>query len=595
MKGLFKKGGMKIRSQMYLTYAVALLIPLSILGYVLLSSGSRMLTDHRLELLEADNRRVKTLLSEVTTQAYTIAEDICFDNGLKQLLTRDYSAYSDFIAAANDYSKIDELIYSSQEIESIAIYTDNPAVKSYKQYSPVTEEIAASAWYTQALESSGAFWISIEEHSYSNDSSNLCLVRRIVLSESDYQAVVRIRISDSYIRSRIDSSSVVDAISVDDRGIVYSSKRGWYGAEQPVRIDYDEAYYRYSGQAEVEGTRYLATVSTLSLYKTNCKMYICTLDGSSFSSIRSIVNSWVVLLVAAILVPGIILVLFADYFARRVKLLRKEMHKARYQDYDMLAAFSGNDELTEAYEDLKVMVQDIKAKDARMYESELKEKELQSRQQAMEYKMLASQINPHYLYNTLETIRMKALAGGNREVADCVKILGKTLHYVQENTGTALTTLSRELEHVENYLAIQRLRFGDRINHTLAIQQGLDAGSYAMLPLLLQPVVENAVVHGLEARDGIGIISIGICRDEKFLRVTVRDNGQGMPREDLENVRSMLEREDADPRSGIALYNIHRRIRLLCGAEYGLELDSESGGGTAVTLYLPADSTKLTL
>ena len=299
------------------------------------------------------------------------------------------------------------------------------------------------------------------------------------------------------------------------------------------------------------------------------------------------------LLALAILLPGGILFFFAGNFARRVMLLREEMHKARHQEPDMLASFSGNDELTEAFEDLKVMVQDIKEKDAKMYEAELHAKELRSNQQAMEYKMLASQINPHYLYNTLETIRMKALTTGSREVADSVKILGKTLRYVQENTGTAYTSLRRELEHVENYLAIQKLRFGERINHTVSIQPGLDTEGYAMLPLLLQPVVENAVVHGLEARDGIGIISIDIARTGSWLRITVRDNGSGITPEELHTVRDMLEQDTVDPRSGIALYNIHRRIRLSCGPEFGLELESEPGCGTAVTLYLPADSTNI--
>lgn len=587
--------GLKIRGQMNAIYAIVLLIPLVILGVLLMSAGVRILKEHSIEVLEADNRRVKTLLSEVTTQAYSISEDVLFDDALERVLRRDYGSYSDFIAAVNGSGKLDDQIYSNQEISGIYLYTDNPTVCDYKQFRRVTEEVAASPWYSQALGSSSAFWTSIEEDTYTSDRSNLCLVRRMALSESEYHAVMVIRLSDSYIRSRIDSSSVVDAIDLDGDGIVYSSRNGWYHGALPVAVDLSESYFRFSGEVEVEGTDYFAAVSTLHLHKTNCKLYICTLDSSGFASIRSIMGSWILLLVLAILISGLILALFADYFARRVMLLRKEMHKARHQEPDMLASFSGNDELTEAFEDLKVMVQDIKEKDARMYESELNAKELRNTQQAMEYKMLASQINPHYLYNTLETIRMKALTSGSREVADAVKILAKTLRYVQENTGIAFTSLRKELEHVENYLAIQRLRFGQRINHTVTIQPGLDTEGYAMLPLLLQPVVENAVVHGLEARDGVGIISIEITRDDACLCVTVRDNGSGMTAGELENVRAMLEREEADPRGGIALYNIHRRIRLCHGPDFGLRIGSQPGCGTTVTLYLPADYTNISV
>lgn len=107
------------------------------------------------------------------------------------------------------------------------------------------------------LQNSGALWFSMAEEAYGNDLSNLCLARRLVLPESDYQAVLVIRINDSYIRSRIDSASLVDAISVDGGGIVYSSRRAWYGEPQPVQIDRSQSYYRYSGKTEVEGTRYL--------------------------------------------------------------------------------------------------------------------------------------------------------------------------------------------------------------------------------------------------------------------------------------------------------------------------------------------------
>lgn len=339
----FRLGSTKIRRQMHSIYAVALLIPLSVMGFFLLYSANDMLNDHCIELLEADNRRVKTLFSEVTTQAYTVSDDIFYDTELKRLLTENYSGNTAFISAANRYGKLDTLTYNAPEIEGVYIYTDNPTVYNYKQFRKVTEEIGEAEWYTRALENANAFWISIEEESYSNESSNLCLVRRLALTGSGYNAVVVTKISDSYIRSRVDSGSVVDAVSVDDQGIVYSSRRGWYGQPQVVDIDYRQDYYRFSGQVEVENERYFAAVTTIYLYKTNSRLYICTMDGSGFAAIANIMDSWRLLLLVAILVPGVILALFADYFARRVKLLREEMHKARYQDYNIISDFTGSD------------------------------------------------------------------------------------------------------------------------------------------------------------------------------------------------------------------------------------------------------------
>ena len=583
-------GKTKIKYQMYTVYALGLLLPLLVVGSILIISANQMLNEHYTQLLEADNRRVKTLLSEITTQAYSISEEVYFDNDLKQVLSETYESTSEFVSAVNQYGALDELVYNAREIEGLYVYTDNPAAKDYKQYRVVTEEIENADWYQNALGTTNAFWVSITEESYSNDASNLCLARKIGLSNSKYHAVVLVKVSDTYLRSRLDTSSIIDAISVGDQGIVYSSKKTWYGHEQPVDIDFDETYFRFSGKVKADGVTYFATVSTIRLHNTSTKMYICTLDSSGIQAISRIMNTWILLLLFAILVPGIILFVFAGHFANRVNLLREEMHKARLQDYNIISEFSGNDELKEAFEDLKFMVQDIKAKDAKMYEAELNEKELRNKQQLMEYKMLAHQINPHYLYNTLETIRMKALTSGNRDVADSIKVLGKTLHYVLENTGTSFTTLEKELDHVKNYLKIQKMRFGERINDTIEIEPELDPKAYTILPLLLQPVVENAVVHGLEALSGVGQIRIDIVRVKRQLHIIITDSGKGMSEEEVAGLQTMLATPDLQPQSGIALYNISQRIRLRYGEGYGIQLYSKLGLGTQVVLVLPADS-----
>lgn len=580
-------GKTKIKRQMYQMYFFALLIPISVLGILLIVNTRKILTNHYMELLDADNLRVKALLSEITTQAYNLSEDICFDSRLKKMLTEDYEDGIAFGAAVNADSKLDTIVYSYQEIEGITIYTDNPTINNYKQFHVVTEEVAEQEWYQRAVNHASAFWISMERGSSYGSKCNLCLVRRMTLPDSKYDAVVVLKISDQYIRSRIDSS-IIDAVSVDDSGIVYSSKKSWYGDQQLIDIDYSNSYFNYSGTVFIDGTEYFASLSTTHLYMTNSKLYVCTLNDSGFENIDRIVEMCVLILLLAIGIPGIILILFTNYFTGRVFLLREEMHKASVQDYNMITTFGGNDELTEAFDDLQVMVQAIKDKDAKMYEAELNEKELRNEQQIMEYKMLASQINPHYLYNALETIRMKALTNGDREVANAIKTLGKTLRYVLENTGTSFTTLKKELDHIENYLSIQKLRFGNRINYTLEIAEEIQPEECSILPLLLQPVVENAVVHGLEAVEQNGQIRVEISLlDAEHLQIAVSDNGHGMTPEELAQIRAKLDTPNLILQSSIGLYNINQRIRLCYGMDYGMQLESRQGEGTRVILLLP--------
>ncbi len=581
-----KRKIIRVRQQLYRVYFLTLL-PLVLIGLLLIHSTRTQLEDYYIQLLRTDNSRVKALLSEITMKSYDVSNNICFDADLRKLLQASYDKNADFISAANQYTALNDLTFNSLEIASVYIYTNNPTVPVYQQFRQVTDDVRQSDWYQKTLRTANAFWASTPSTGGIENYGNLCLVRRIHL-DSNHHAVAVVQLSDNYIRSRMDSGSILDVVSLDDQGIVYSSRGSLYGQQPLTPIDYADAYYRSSGTVEAEQKQYFYTVSTINLYMSTSRLYVATLDNAGLADIQRVTLTWCLILLLAVLVPLVLLLLYANHFSDRVALLRQQMHKATLQDYDIIDDFSGNDELTEVFSDLKLMVRDIKEKDARMYEAELNEKELRNNQQLMEYKMLTSQINPHYLYNTLETIRMKALTSGSREVADSIKILGRTLHYVLENTGVAYTSLKKELEHVENYLSIQRLRFGDRIRYRMEISPQLQPEQCTVLPLLLQPVVENAVVHGLELTTEPGMITISALLQEDVLLLQVSDNGIGMDEQQLYRLRQSLDAPEMPARS-IALYNIHQRIMLRYGRQYGLQVDSTVGRGTCVSLRLPAE------
>ncbi|MBE5940096.1 MAG: sensor histidine kinase [Lachnospiraceae bacterium] len=591
MKGIIRKlkwKNLKLRGQMYLVYFLALIIPLSVIGTVLVYNAEKMFSSYYMEMLKTENTRVKNLLSQVTIQAYNISNEICLDRDQKSILSADYEAGVDFVKRVNTAGKIDDIVYNNTQISGIYIYTDNPTINNYKQYNKVTPDIESQDWYKRAMSETSAFWTEINGESlFAHKNNTICLVRRILLPDSEYRAVLIIRLGDAYIRSHVDSG-LVDVMSLDEGGVVYSTYVDWYGQDMVVDIDYDDSYYNKSTITEIDDIMYYATLSTTNLHMTDSRLYICTMNGNCYYDIERVRNMLVFILTLAVLIPGIILIVFTQRFTNRVYLLRQEMHKASMKDYDMATKFPGHDELAEAFDDLKKMVDDIKYTQAKIYEAELNEKELRNNQQIMEYKMLASQINPHYLYNTLETIRMKSLTMGNKEVADCIKILGKTLQYVLKNTGTTSTTLGKEIEHMENYLTIQKMRFGNRINYNISVDETLDVESYYVLPLMLQPLVENAVVHGLENIESEGWIDIDIFKNnEEQLQITVKDSGLGMEPEELEKLKEKLNTPNLKLESSIGVYNISERIRLHYGESYGLRLESEYKKGTTVTLYLP--------
>jgi two-component system sensor histidine kinase YesM len=206
---------------------------------------------------------------------------------------------------------------------------------------------------------------------------------------------------------------------------------------------------------------------------------------------------------------------------------------------------------------------------------------------------LQSQINPHFLYNTLDSIRGKALSEGVPEIADMTAALSAFFRYSVSKKSN-LVTLDDELRNIDHYFAIQRYRFDNRFTLNKVLEEGDGLLECALPKLTIQPVVENAIYHGLEMRIGGGTITIRVTATERRLIIHVVDDGVGMDTATLDALNQRLdsgqsaESVQASPRSsGIALTNVNQRIKLLCGEQYGITVYSTLDLGTDVEIVLP--------
>ena len=202
-----------------------------------------------------------------------------------------------------------------------------------------------------------------------------------------------------------------------------------------------------------------------------------------------------------------------------------------------------------------------------------------------EFDVLQSQINPHFLYNTLDIIVWMI---ENEKQADAVKVVTALARFfrISLSRGKSIITVRDELEHVRNYLTIQHMRFKNRF--TYEIQADEDVMDLASLKLILQPLVENAIYHGMEFMDGDGEILIRVYRDGDDLYMKVSDNGLGMTQEQVDRMFTDKAHVASKSGSGIGVRNVNERIRLYFGAEYGLTIDSELDEGTTVTIHMKA-------
>lgn len=262
--------------------------------------------------------------------------------------------------------------------------------------------------------------------------------------------------------------------------------------------------------------------------------------------------------------------------------LRNAMAVVRTGKFDVEVQMpDSSDEVYELTRDFNSMLQSIDGLIKREYKLNLQEREA-------ELKALQNQINPHFLYNTLESITMLAEIHDDTDVADMVTSLGEFLRFTI-TTGDSLVPLEKELLCVENYIEIQNIRYNHRIRLNMECPEVL--GHHKIVKMSVQPIVENILLHGYKGLTGEILIDITAYREGKYLCVRVSDQGEGMDDKVLKTVRDNLEMDEElySTKQSIGLRNVHQRLRLMYGSECGLEFVSRIGEGTTVVIQVPGE------
>lgn len=581
-----KRHKLQIKGQLYLVYLFSIFIPIVIIGFYLFFNTFHLIWGHYEANLKSDNLRIRSIICDTTTSITNISDDISADASLQKLLSSSYDSWEAADDALKNYTKLNTYLNRYTEISSITLYTNNPTLHDYGSIKKTTTLLFEEEWFKRSNTTFGYFWTTgISTNRFGVHTAESRLTRKVpILGTSEY-AILVITISNNYLKSRIDSNTLLVDITVNNNAIFFSN---WGNKEKAIDypIDYSKAYFSFSGTSLYRGVEQLIEMTTIQPIKSTDKIYIVSLDPDALPYTRRIllIASGIVLI--GVIVPLIIIVFFTKRFTTRVDTLRHEMHQVSNGNYNIIEKFRGNDELVELFQDLQTMIACIKQRDNEIYSEKISKQTLINHQQKMEFEILASQINPHFLYNTLETIRMKAFTVGDSEVSEAIKLLGKYMRHNLESSGTC-TTLKTELDYIVIYLRIQKLRFGGRINYTLTITPEICTEKYLILPLLMQPVVENAILHGLEQMTENGQINIEVHTENENLLISISDNGIGMSPEILQQLNEKLRCPSKHLTTSIGLYNIHQRIQLFYGTGYGVEILSTLHQGTKINIHLP--------
>ena len=346
-------------------------------------------------------------------------------------------------------------------------------------------------------------------------------------------------------------------------GIVYRVNPKWVKAMEPMSV-------------QIQGGSYQIR-SELSPY-TGWR----TVGVFSMDEVMSSVNTIVYILFTCVIISLVLVVIVSFKFSRTLTnpifKLKRLMKQAESGDLTVRFNFQHNDEIGELGQSFNHMIARIDQLIQMVYVE-------QENKRTAEMKSLQEQIKPHFLYNTLDTISWMARDYDAEDIVRLVDAL-TNMFRIGLSHGKDIITVKEEITHVSNYLYIQKIRYKDKLNYVIHVDESLYA--IEVPKLILQPLVENAIYHGVKAKRGGGTITITGVPEGENLVFTVQDDGAGMLQEKVEELnRRMSERSVLDEQKSFGLFYIRERIQLCYGKGYGVHVESTLGEGTRVTITLP--------
>lgn len=570
----------KIKKKLYLLYFCCLLAPLIITDSVILAivvSGDREAERYELEKIA---NAVKYSITSDIENVVTTANNIYTNEYVNELLDREYSSPLDYYDQYRKFLK-DSLFGSSLSNEKMAVkmYTDNDTIVNGGGIERL-DTVRETQWYRYLKETGQDMTLFF---SYNDINSPAVTAKR---------EVSFIRQLDFYKRNQGEKILKID---IAYSATVRSLRAMNYDA--PVYIcSGDKVIFSNEGQSSPEKDFETFTYQNRVGYMEQLTSYGQTMDiyvlNKKENALRQIWRNFPLILflicVNAIL-PLIFMKMLNRSFTERLHELSVVLNDVEGEKLHEISSARGNDELGMLMRNYNKMVVRINELVQTVYKDKLKEQEMDIARQNAELLALHSQINPHFLFNALESIRMHSLLKKELETAHMVEKLA-VLERQYVDWGSDYVTIKGEMSFVEAYLELQRYRFGDRLTYRLEIEE--ECQEYRIPKLTIVTFVENACVHGIENKAASGWVFVRVYMEADNLCIEVEDTGNGIEESMLSELRYNMEHAgiaNLKKKGHVGIMNACLRLRMISSSTVKFQMESEEGAGTIVTIMIPLE------
>lgn len=568
---------------MFLIYLLAVVIPIVLTNLIIIHSIRENENIQQNKLMEITIERMKYHLNESLNEITEVSNYISRDMKINEFLQKKYKDnvdyYSDYISLIQE--NIINSFYVSQALESIEIYTTNPTIVNggvfwdlraientdwYKIYKENNQNMILYPYY----EENKQFPPKLES------SRTISFIRELPNGNNGYKSIVKININYYRLLANIKNEDLSNTIVIAYKDQIIFSNHGSENKNamfRPLESNEKPAFNLSDS--------FLAINDRWDIYISNNQTNI-------FDLIENKKTVLLVLIIFNFLFPTLIILLINKSFQDRIALTEQHLLKVEKGIFERININEGKDEIGDLIRSYNFMVVKIDELLGEVYKKEREQQKIELAKTKAELNALQSQVNPHFLYNTLDSIRMRNLLNGDKESATVINELALLFRRMTKWSDSYFVTVEEEIAYVQRYLNIQKYRFVDRLNFSIYVEE--ECKAYYIPKMLILTFVENACIHGIEKKKDGGEISIIVSKQDEAIYIEILDSGIGMDEKRLMKIKESLDKNDittSNWEESTGILNAYLRLKMHYQQEVELVMESQMYNGTEVCIKLP--------
>ncbi len=573
---------LKIRSKLLLIYGFCVLLPIILTDTIILYNMNKSYQESQMVNLSHTMDRVEYNLSKAISNCILFTNNMYYDRVLNKFLNKQYVDYLSYYEAYMDMLTSNNLSYNynSGLLTKIEVFADNDTIIGGGKISTI-ESIKDKVWY-QAYKASGKDIILFTNYEVdkkyipgSGSARTISIIRDLgYFGNNRIEKLLKIDLDYNVMQMDVLNEKIDGTIYVkNDNYILFSNLPNMNGGKL-----FQEA-------GSLNGTNPIMSKS----FAAGSERWeiVIYADKLPFWSILLQNKQLIYIVLLDLFLPTILIYIVGKSISHRLSIVGTYMGKVEREQFDLIEDSEGEDEVGSLIRSYNMMVSRIKELIEVVFKGNAEKQALELSKKQAELKAIQSQVNPHFLFNTLETIRMRSLIKGEDETANIIGELA-ILFRRSMNWGTDYITIEEEMDFIEKYINIHKYRYGDKIKFYHYVMQGCER--LKIPKMAISTFVENACIHGIEINENEGVISLTVTKNEEHLYVEISDNGKGFKEEHLRQIKWMISHADnkmLNESKSTGMLNAYLRLMMYSDNKMEFNIDSKSEDGTDITFCIP--------